>query len=627
MFTQKKNILLLLLLNAFFFEYVLVFWGFNHLAIILEEFLLFMTPVCAFIFRREEWELRWQLLFINLLFLALWLAGIISSYTFKQWNELILCGGLCLLGGAIGLFRRFDLYRIKNHIGLLALCAFFVILSLETIAEVPAYDNGAYYAMGINKQAVNFDFSIVSIAEKGRLCNHLAMGYGLFTLLGEFLSPHRIVGVHLVNILLAIFSIVAFYGLLKYLFPAKSNANITLATAVYALSPYLLGMIGTVSTDVPSIYFFIILLWCYVKGYWLLELFFSWVFICSKEPNVVYYGFFLIGILIYEMSVRNRSTKKVQNIFVELLSRAALLFWWVLCFCKSSQTSWVTLDQEQVVHKVGFTVQNLVIKLQQIFLMNFNWIFTLAIAGGGLVYLFVSKSHLSSKKIIIPLVTSLIGIMIFNLFYIDHSHPRYITIGAEIVLILGVIVLMELISGKMISICMIVLTALLAVQSYMSVDPVTTRMFIRISPSKDILSNLVNSGWAYFDDGNIYNREYSYYYKALSKALAEADYDDSSAVVFTNFENIPKAYGYAGILFWNMKSEKLQVGRTDNSIPLIIANSPEEMKQYEKIIHIVPFWMAEDSDILQNMDVKEMYETSYRTIPVKCYVGYSGNEE
>ena len=155
---------------------------------------------------------------------------------------------------------------------------------------------------------------------------------------------------------------------------------------------------------------------------------------------------------------------------------------------------------------------------------------------------------------------------------------------------------------------MIVLTALLTVQSYVSVDPVTTRVFIRISPSKDISSNLINLASENFDDTNIYNREYSYYYKALSKALAEADYDDSSAVVFSGFENIPKVYGYTDILFWNMKSEKLQVGRTDNSIPLIIVNSPEEMKQYEKIIYIVPFWKAEDSDILQNMDVKEMYQ-------------------
>ena len=294
---KRKNIILLILINVFFLDYALVFWGRYRSAMAFEYILLFSAPLCAFYFRKMEWELKWQVMFINLLFLTLWLEGIISKYTYKQRVLLIICGSVCLLGGIIVhvlySWRDWRIYaRVRDHIGLLVVCFLFILLSLETVTEVPVYDGGAYYAWSIRKQAVRFDFSILSIAERSKLATHISVGYGLFTLMGELFSPLNAVGVHLVNILLAVLSIIAFYNLLKALFPTKDESILTLVAAIYAFSPYLLGMIGTISVDVPGIYFLVIMLYCYVKVYWLLELFFAWSFICTKEPNAVYYTFF-----------------------------------------------------------------------------------------------------------------------------------------------------------------------------------------------------------------------------------------------------------------------------------------------------------------------------------------------
>lgn len=629
MFKEKGSKILLLLINLFFLEYALIFWEVNKLALVLEIFLLLSVPLSAFILREAELKLKGQMLFINLLFLILWLEGIISYYTSKQRIFLIITGLICLLGGLIIQLQYsnkffFAYLKINNYIGLIIICCLFVLLSLETITEVPILDSGAYYAWSINKQAANFRFSFSSIAWGSRLAGHMAVGYGLFTLIGELLAPFNAMGVHLLNIALAVLSIIVFYNLLRDMFPQKNKNIILLTTAIYAFSPNLLGLVGTINVDVPGIYFLVIVLYCFKKGYWLLELFFSWAFICTKEPNAIYYAFFLMGILLYELNLLKTNRRKLIGIFMNLLSRATLLIWWVSYFLKSALMNWVTFDQESSVHRIGFSIQNLAVKLQQIFLMNFNWVFTISLVG-MLLLCVITKRHLSSGKILIPLCMMVIGILLFNILYIDYSHPRYISIGAEIVLLVASIIMVELLNGKLQYVCISILVILLIAQSYASVDPLTTKIFIKISKSDSISSNLVNSTSAKFDDSSIYNREYSYYYKAVSKVLKKAGYDQNSVVVFSDFENIPKGYGYTELMYWNIKKNRIQTGEGENSIPLVIANDLEEMSNYEKILYIVPFFSLEDSNIKKNIEVEGIYEERYRTMSVKCYVGHPPN--
>lgn len=632
MLRQKTNILVLLLINLFFLEYALVFYDFWQLADTLEKLLLASVPLCAIACRNVEWKLRGQLLVINLLFLVLWLTGIVSSYSSKQRATLIFIGWLCLVIGIVVQLRYSwkDLLYVKlyDYIGLIVICLLFVLLSMETIREVPIFDGGLYYAWSIHRQADNFDFSIMSIAKGSQFANHMSIGYGLFVLMGELLSsapPHNIAGVHLINIMLAVLSIVAFHNLLTDLFPGEYSIKIarTLATAIYAFSPNIFGMVGTVNVDVPGIYFLVIMLFCYVKGYWLLELFFSWGFICTKEPNAIYYAFFLGGILLYEFLYTEHGKKRM---WTEVIPRAVLLCWWFIYFHQSAMVSWVTIEQDSA-HKFGFSLDNLLGKLQQIFLMNFNWIFLLILIGATIIR-FISKKQFLPRKALLPLCMMLIGVLSFNIFYVDFPHPRYIAIGAEIVLLIGSMILMKVISGKTQYICMIVLLMLSTVQSYISVDPLTNRMFPQINLSVDSPTKLVSTS-AKFDDGSVYNREYSYYYKALSKTLEAAEYDQNSAIVLPYFCTISNGYveEVSEIIFYNIEEHKLQVGATYNSIPLVIVQSLDRMSDYEKIIYVVPFYMSEDLNILENMEVENMYETNYRTISVKSYVGYPRNKE
>lgn len=619
MLREKKNIILLVLLNVFFIDYILVFWSYEILSLIVQSILLFSIPCCALIFRNDSLKLQVQMLSINLLLGAIWLCGILNPETARWRSTLIVWSGLCLFGGIIiylfTFIKKLQLQTIlsfiRDYLGAIAVCILFILFSLETITDIPAFDGGIYYTY-INGQDATFDFSIIRIALHSRLAGHMSIGYGLFTLLGELISQ-RTIGLHIINILLASLSIMAYFDMLKTLFPSKKSGVRTLATAVYACSPFMLGMVGTINIDMAGVYFLIIILDCYINHYWFLELFFSWAYLCTKEPNAVYYSFFLLGILIYHFMLKAKENRFKKDTFKELFSfiipRGLLLFWWLFCFLKSVFTSWVTSEFSELVgdglHRFGFSIQNLIIKLKQTWFINFNWIFTVLILAGA-VFFAVRRRQLQSKKAFFPLITTLIGFFIFQFIYIDNIHPRYIAVGAIVVTIMGSFTLLEALSDNKNCICFIVLALLLAVQSYISLDPITPKMY---------------ENRTRFDDTVIYNREYSYHFKAVSRALETAGYEENSIVVLPGFASTIGQYGYNDIMFWNPITARLEAGATNDSIPFKVGRSMEEIKEFDRVIYIVPFYLPEDENILQNLKIENEFEAKYRTRSVKCYVG------
>lgn len=164
-------------------------------------------------------------------------------------------------------------------------------------------------------------------------------------------------------------------------------------------------MIGLINIDNPCMSLFVIMVFCYVKKFWIFYTFFSWIFVFTKEPCLIYFVFFLFGVFIFYLSDFIRRKEKLDAIAIMAnIGTALFAIYFILCFMAPRGDSWITdidnmLTGERQIHVFGFTADNLKVKFQEIFLFNFNWLIT---AGGGGAILLCKKTrqHIRKNKIV-----------------------------------------------------------------------------------------------------------------------------------------------------------------------------------------------------------------------------------
>ncbi len=630
--TDRDEYIIIVLEVMYFYFIARCFFQHTEYTVYLEFALILWLFVISICLRNADRNVKLQLFWLNFIFFFLWTAGILCKESYKGNRILIISGELCFFAGTLifGIFliRTIKWKNLSNYKAVALICIIFAILSIEVMDEVPMYDSGAYYSWSISRLASNFDFTCRNIFDYC-LASHISVGYGMFALAGELITGGY--GVRLINILLALCSIAAFFKSLELLFPNQNRAGIILATCIYAFSPNMIGMVGTINIDVPGIYFFVILWYCYLKKYRALELFFAWVFVCTKEPNVIYYAFYIMGIVLEEVFSKNTGVpiakRFVKTVLLQIVRAIPVIFWRIY-YIAPGRDSWVADTQLLVnssgLHTFGFSVDNMLVKFKEILIFNGSWIFTIFILLSVFYILF--KKRTVCLKPIIPLLFIMMGVIIFNLFYLDYPHPRYLSVGIMIFCMISVLLLLSIERRLFVNIALGIGTLILLIQSFVTIDPCTYMNFSVINYS-DSPSNIVTADGYKLDDGAIYNREYSYWGETLNLVLEKAGYDADTIIVFPSYENIPKSYGYSDKIHWNIKKKKMQVNISEDTIPVLIANNADDLIEYKQIIYIVPFYVQEE-DILpfEYDELQDIFEVEYRTLGAKCYV-CSGSDD
>lgn len=631
-----------------------------------ELFLWISMPIVAFMIKDKVYENR-QFLIIVLFFGAIWGLGILNPYV-RKYNHIM------ILAGALGLFASFlilagSLYQQckrrkeekhsisnklfnKKYFPVILIAFVFFLCSIETLTEIPHLDSTLYYSK-FNKLSTNFDYSFQNVLTHFCFYKHLSMGYALFALLGEIIQSYTAFGVHLINMILALISGICFYGLLNRIYPNLKNTKKCAAMAAYLLSPFVLGTLGYFNVDLPSIYFYMILLYCLFTNKRILGYFAAYAFIFTKEPCVIYYCFLLLGIWVCSWRVeKEKSIGKffnsifsfIRSYFFEIL----LVVLWLLSYIFLGDT-WggelsVELDvKTKELATFGFTWENCFVKLKQIFVLNFNWLFSLIILISGFIGLIHNKkkrqketagnnenagnndsasfsNHNENRmNYRICLAFTLIGILFFNFVFLDLLNPRYICLGSVIVLLLGIDDLLKIISewenGLKIqrwigSIICCFTVGLVLIQSMVSIDPVSYKVF---DPVPYYGKNMFLSGYKLcgITERTIYNREYNYFDRAIEIILDEIDYQEGDLLFFAG--HFPNPYGYHPGSAWDPEARRIRTVEKENSVLLDFhrVSIPED-KNPKRIITVL------EPD--QDAGGKECHFVRYRSMSLKYYV-------
>ena len=593
---------------------------FHDEARIIEWIFILTAPLVSYLIRKDN-KLSNQMFIIILYYGAVWGFGIINKLSHKNNKDLILIGAiafmlsaLLLVGQVFHTIKETNLKKIiKNNYLLILIIFVFIIFTFETIFEIPWQDAEYYYCWEIKKLAYWFDYTWNDISNY-TLAGHFSLGYSLIALLAELIFPQNAIVLHSFNIVLAIISGICLYRIFTIIYPQMRNNTKALLTSIYLFSPWLLGFIGFFNIDVPSVYFFVIWISCVLQEKRLLQVVFAFLFIFTKEPSIVYFAFSCLGIIVANYICNIKSIKN-SNIIIFILNQIKrfgfeiiIASLWLISFVIRLKTgsNWGgdVFNSDKKMHCFGFSLRNLELKIKGIFFVNFSWILLLIIIIGLIKAIFSKGKSIKSEnykyEIIYYrciLIFTFIGFLLFNLLYLDLQHPRYNALGAVLLILLGIEVLNAILKEKKLMVISGAISVLMLVQSMITIDPVTYSIYEKDGQTLHVP----------------YNREFSYYFKALEEVLVDCGYDGNEDIVLCG---VSTSYGPMNDYWWDTKAKRMTPTFNPNAFMMNYVWNSEKYNKYDDN-HLTRIYIYPYTHNFDNSDVIQRGTVKYKTVRLK----------
>ena len=323
---------------------------------------------------------------------------------------------------------------IKRHKEIVLLSAITAILSLDTNMYQFKWDGLLYYDAVKNASMG----SVSSVA----LYGHVAIGSGAFYRFFAMLCKDVAAGMIAANIVVLVMAVMAFYGIVKQIFPGKKELIYCACAGCFAFSPFLLGMVNYFSTDWYSVCVVVILLYFIFKRQWIMTTASACVFCLTKEPALIAYTGICVGMVLAELFEKGKLVDKFLALFGKAHYYFMLIpyFLWIGTYKIMGQWSagsgGFSLDLKYVIEKI-----------KVFYVLNFNWIITLLIVA-GIILVLVKKKLYSNLWWIMPLVISNLFLLMFNLLFKTANHPRYIDSFISVNILLAVLLLVDVIKER-----------------------------------------------------------------------------------------------------------------------------------------------------------------------------------
>lgn len=490
---------------------------------------------------------------------------------------------------------------LKTHYLFIIILIIALGLRLPMLNQMPRWDGGEYYE-SLYRVVDNFQYSVSQFFVEYQLCGHPTLAYALIYSVGEIMFHGKVIGVNLVNLILTGITLGSLYGIIRKILPDISNNMAAVYTFIISVLPLFLGTFGYVNLDYALALFTVCAIGAYLYKYYLLLFICTICMVQTKETGTVlvagmFCGICLENLLKYKKS--NPIKKVLTDASVYVIGIVIVL---QLLFMKwiGGVSNWATPNEHsQSMFRwnnngdncFGWNTDYIVTKLKQFFGINFNWIFTLMI----IVFIcFFIYQILKRDKIRVPyevtvILTILASFWAFSLIYITAILHRYNVIScilwallAELLFHLFISKVKEKGFSTTVHSCLtmikalilVVVSGLLVVESYLTIDPVTKQMFtVQSTGSSDIVytgsSKVLKPS---LNDYMVYNNQYTYLDKALDFMLKDLDYDENTDIyLFTEQEQLRiEGNPYVYDIYWDKVAKKRVLVENENTIKFSI---------------------------------------------------------
>ncbi len=340
---------------------------------------------------------------------------------------------------------------------------------------------------------------------------HIAQRSGVIMKLFEYVIPDTAHALFCANIFLLLTGTVYCYRTLALLFGKDKTVLCLLGTAVFAFSPYYLGMVVYYSLDYVLMCVLPMVIYYALNREWTGYMISSMVFCFTKEPAIIIYGGLCVGIVICDLimgRVRPSAVFKTIRYYYMMLPGILWLITYKLLGPWSAGNS-----------HVGFEGEYAVKKLSVLYVLNFGWLFLIM---SVLSVLLITVRHLWKKKdteILVPIGVSLAFFTLFSLIFNTVNHPRYVDSAPYMLYFVTLYLLYRAFSdGIAAKIITGVTAVILLISCYRTIDPISLAVFEHENTGG---AKIILTSDAY-GDGSIYNRQMLYEEQAMSDAVYDA---------------------------------------------------------------------------------------------------------
>lgn len=375
--------------------------------------------------------------------------------------------------------------------------------------------------------------SISSLAIYG----HIAQTYGMLNGIASRIIDDTAAVMIFIHCCMTIISICAFYGLMKLMIEDRKEWVYVSTTAVYAFSPFLLGMVHYHNLDYLCQCFFPVVLYFLYKKEWVYFGVVSLLFCFTKEPALIAYSFMCFGVVLSEWFGNNRDTFEIRfkRLFVQkryyLMALPGGL--WLMTYSMlgpwSAGEGGFSLDWAYIIEK-----------LKVLYVFNFNWVFSIVVIAG--LICFICYRRWNRLILVLPIFCSHIAFICFSCLFKTVNHPRYVDVNQVALYALAMIILFEY-RANVQHIFSCIMAGILLLASFCTIDPVTISCFPTYNIGTAHMVTTMENGVP-LGDGMIYNRQMLGLERIINMALADI-LADSEIVLFPAIED--NAYFFDGM--------------------------------------------------------------------------------
>ena len=434
--------------------------------------------------------------------------------------------------------------EIRRRVPVLLLLGISLLLRLPMIGTFQRWDAGEYF-FTVGTSVQDYQFTLPNFLYNFSVAYHLNYGFTSFIAIPLFLNARSAVAITIWQILFSVLAILALYKVFRIDFGFRRSVSAVAALMVGNV-PIFLGLSAYCTPDYYLVLFFIFALYFEAKKMHILEVFMLLMMCFTKENSaLIVFGYYGVKLL-YKFIIAGKLIGKKKAGFI---NRCKVVFtsreFWVAfsvgvifvaaMFMQGS--SWADKSTATGVAPttISFEKPYIYFKLKPYYGSNFAWLISL-------YFLHAFKTVIIEKRwknlkhkgwmTYCGLTGAMFCFLAFGLLFHISALERYNTFFAvglafSCAIILGA----DLRSKWSYAILGGVLSIILGIESFVTIDPMTKWLFPQVSIGDNTM-NFESEFMEYFGDGLVTNYQYAWLDKAFDKFLDDVDYSTDNAIYF-----------------------------------------------------------------------------------------------
>lgn len=451
---------------------------------------------------------------------------------------------------SITFFCAFKLKKLGRP-GMTAICSLIIfvvhiVIRINMLGTYQWSDASLYYS-SIEKFAYYPNGLLDNFIKNGFVLAHIGHGFIFVTMLGQLLNVPNAMGFQYSYMVMGAAAAVCLFHIFKVIFPKKKDYICAIAAFVVSVHPIFLGLSTTIHMEYPLAVMFIYVLCAYLTGKYILMLFWLVMLGTCKETGAMMAFSMLFFIVVYETVSYIKKNGGMKSTLKKLKPGHYIVFGVFIAACVAAFVKIINIPMWGGVRiidvlKVGgqdtmnfqFEREHFMMKVRQLFILNFSWLWAVILFVCIIAYIAVSSVRKRKGMNVRAFSFVLIQYFVYTfflLFFLEAKQTRYNILSDTLFLFITMVMVIRVLDGKREYICVSAVIGLLAfVETYLTIDPVSLAVFTRVNTGRVpmVWTASTRDKFEYMDinvgDFGYYNYQYTSMDRAVDKMLDRVDY-------------------------------------------------------------------------------------------------------